>query len=267
MSRGARPLQCDGEDDRSEAAGRSAGRVRPPPLERSIAPKLHRQRVVMAWSGGKDSAMALHALRQQPGCEIVALLTTITDAYDRISMHGVRRSLLDRQAAALGLPVEVIRLSVDAPNDEYEAKMRDVLRRYARRGVTGVAFGDIFLEDLRAYREARLAQVGMAGLFPLWRRDTADLVNEFLALGFRAIVTAVDSRALPQSFAGRSIDAAFLAALPAGVDPCGENGEFHSFVHAGPIFREPLEVRTGEVVKRDRFYFCDLLPAEVPTAS
>jgi uncharacterized protein (TIGR00290 family) len=220
------------------------------------------QKILLSWSGGKDSAMALHEIRQNPDLEVVALLTTITEEYDRISMHGVRCSLLEAQAAALGLPLEKILLTPGASNDQYETALRAILEKYRARGVTAVAFGDLFLEDLRQYREAKLAQVDMTGIFPLWTRETGELARKFLALGFRAIVTCADTQAGVGEFAGREFDAELLAELPAGCDPCFENGECHSFVYAGPIFREPIPVERGEIVLRDeRFNYCDLLPA------
>ncbi len=174
-------------------------------------------------------------------------------------MHGVRRVLLERQANSLGVPLDPIYIPPGCVNRNYESKMEKALRAHQQNGVQRVAFGDIFLEDLRKYREANLARIGMTGLFPIWKRDTRELVRSFLALGFRAIVVCVDPRHLGAAFAGKMIDEDFLRELPEGVDPCGENGEFHSFVFDGPIFREPIKFSVGEVVLRDSFYFCDLL--------
>lgn len=216
--------------------------------------------VLFCWSGGKDSAMALHALLAAGDCRVAALLTTITDEYDRISMHGVRRALLERQAESLGLPLHPVRIPPQCINAIYEERMKAALAGHLARGVRRVAFGDIFLEDLRAYREKNLAQVGMEALFPIWKRDTRELAREFVRLGFRAVTVCIDPRALDASFAGRELDASFFADLPPGVDPCGENGEFHTFVFDGPIFRDPIAFRTGETVMRDGFCFCDLLP-------
>jgi uncharacterized protein (TIGR00290 family) len=216
--------------------------------------------VLFCWSGGKDSAMALHALRAAQDCRITALLTTITEEYDRISMHGVRRALLERQAESLGLPVHAVLIPPQCINATYEERMKEALAQYFARGVRRVAFGDIFLEDLRVYREKNLAQAGMQAMFPIWKRDTRELAREFVRLGFRAIAVCVDPCALDPSFAGRELDASFFADLPPGVDPCGENGEFHTFVFDGPVFKSPIAFRVGEKVLRDEFCFCDLLP-------
>ena len=216
--------------------------------------------VVLCWSGGKDSAMALFELRNSAEYEVVALLTTVTRDFDRISMHGVSRTLLHRQAELVGVPLDEVWISLGAGNAEYEASMEQMLTGYRTRGITTVAFGDIFLEDLRAYREENLKRVEMDAIFPIWKRETRELAREFIAAGFRSITCCVDSRHLDESFLGRVIDDNFLMALPEGVDPCGENGEYHSFAFAGPIFRQSLPVRTGEMVRRDSFMFCDLLP-------
>lgn len=218
------------------------------------------EKILLSWSGGKDSMMTLHELRQTGAVEVVALLTTITEGYDRISMHGVRRVLLEQQAASLGLPLHKAFIPSGCTNAQYEAIMRAVLTHYQAQGVTACAFGDLFLRDIRAYRERNLATIGMKALFPVWGRDTTQFIRTFIDLGFKAVVTCVDPRALPPTFAGRVIDESFLCDLPPGVDPCGENGEFHSFVYAGPLFREEVKVTAGEVVLRDGFYFCDLVP-------
>jgi uncharacterized protein (TIGR00290 family) len=216
--------------------------------------------VLFCWSGGKDSAMALHALRAAHGYRVTALLTTVTEEYDRISMHGVRRVLLERQAESLGLPLHMVLIPPQCINATYEARMKEALGEHLAQGVQRVAFGDIFLEDLRVYREKNLAQLGMAALFPIWKRDTRVLAREFLRLGFRAIAVCVDPRVLDPSFAGRVLDESFFTDLPPGVDPCGENGEFHTFVFDGPVFRTPIRFQVGERVTRDGFCFCDLLP-------
>lgn len=212
---------------------------------------------LIAWSGGKDSAMALWRLplEYQP----TALLTNVQAAQKRVSMHGVRRNLIERQAAALGLPLSTVELP-DAPsNAEYEARTEAALAPFQAQGVAHIVYGDLFLADIRAYRDAHLARIGMCGVYPLWERDTAALIRKFIAAGFRAIVTCVDTSQLDESFAGRELDETFLRDLPAGVDPCGENGEFHTFVYAGPLFREPLSVTIGDVFWiDDRFCYCDL---------
>jgi len=202
--------------------------------------------------------MALHVLRQQRDVRIAALLTTVTDGYDRISMHGVRRTLLLRQAAALGLPLCEVRIPPQCINPIYEERMRDALLSQKENGVHCVAFGDIFLQDLRGYRERNLAQVEMTAIFPIWKRDTRELARDFCALGFRAIAVCADPKKLSREFAGRELDESFFRDLPPGVDACGENGEFHTFVYDGPIFSSAIAVERGEVVERDGFYFCDL---------
>lgn len=215
--------------------------------------------VLMSWSGGKDSCMALHEL-QKRNYQIAALLTTITGDYDRISMHGVRRALLEHQAEAFGLPLELIVITKDASNEEYEQKTIEACSRYRRSGIDTVAFGDLFLADIRTYRDQFLARHRMRGLFPVWKRDTTQFVKEFIELGFKAVITCVDGKTLDRSFAGRIIDEAFLSSLPVHVDPCGENGEFHTFVFDGPNFRGPVKFSLGDTVKRDEFWFRDLLP-------
>jgi len=218
-------------------------------------------KVLFTWSGGKDSAMALYELQRKNLYEIAALLTTVTEDYDRISMHGVRRVLLERQAQSLGYPLEIVYLTKNSSNEQYEARLKEKLLQYKAQGVSSVVFGDIFLEDIRKYRENNLAQVGMKGIFPIWKRDTKELAHAFIALGFKAIITCLDSNVLDKKFVGRAYDKQFLSELPDSVDPCGENGEFHSFVYDGPIFRQRIGFRKGRVVLRDnRFYFCDLVP-------
>jgi len=214
--------------------------------------------VLFCWSGGKDSAMALHVLRQQGEVRVAGLLTTVTEGYERISMHGVRRALLLRQAAAIGLPLQEVRIPPQCVNPVYEARMREALISQKAAGVRRVAFGDIFLQDLREYRERNLAQLEMTAIFPIWRRDTRELAGDFCRIGFRAIAVCIDSQKLGREFAGRELDESFFRDLPSGVDPCGENGEFHTFVYDGPIFSNAIEVERGEVVERDGFYFCDL---------
>ena len=212
--------------------------------------------VALSWSGGKDSALALAALRAQ-GTEPSALVTTVTEEYERISMHGVRRELLHAQARAVGIPLVEIRIAPACSNEVYEERMTAAFNGPLAH-VEAVAFGDLFLADIRAYREERLALVGRQALFPLWLRDTRALAHEFVAAGFEARLVCVDPRALDSSFAGRAYDAELLEDLPPNVDPCGENGEFHTFVHGGPVFSAPLAVECGDVVERDGFVFRDL---------
>ncbi len=223
-----------------------------------------KEKVVLAWSGGKDSAMALHALLRSGRYEVVSLLTTVSKQYERISHHGVRVELLEQQAAALNMRLHKLYLHpANCSIEDYEAVMEKAMLQYKQNDVLTVAFGDIFLEDLREYRQRNLAKVGMKGIFPIWGRDTTELVHTFIALGFKACLTCVDGRKLGEAFAGRPINADLIRDLPDGVDPCGENGEFHSFVCDGPIFSRPVLHTTGEVVLRDNgFYYCDLMPLE-----
>jgi uncharacterized protein (TIGR00290 family) len=217
---------------------------------------------LLAWSSGKDSAWALHVLRAQEGVRVVGLLTTLSEAHDRVSMHAVRRELLEAQADAVGLPVRIVAIPSPCPNDVYEASMSEALVGARAEGIDAVAFGDLFLEDVRRYREEKMAGTGLVPLFPLWGRPTPALAREMIAGGQRATLTCVDPRVLPSSFAGRAFDQDLLRDLPATVDPCGERGEFHSFAWDGPAFRRPVRVRGGDVVERDGFVFADLLPAD-----
>ena len=218
--------------------------------------------VVLSWSGGKDSAMALYELRRRGDYEVVGLLTTVARQFQRVSHHGVRVELLREQAAAVGVPLHELHLPDPCSNADYEALMERTMLDYGAQGVRTIAFGDLFLADLRAYRERNLARVGMRGLFPIWHRDTTELIRTFIGLGFEAHLVCVDGTKLDRAFAGRAIDATLLRDLPPGVDPCGENGEFHSFVHAGPIFRRPVDVEVGEIVARDGRHFADLRAPE-----
>ncbi len=216
---------------------------------------------MLLWSGGKDSALALHALRKTGEYAVAALLTTVTEEYDRISMHGVRRALLERQAVAVGLPLTQVPIPKNCSNAEYASRMASACEELKGMGLSTVASGDIFLEDVRRYREEQLAEAGMRGVFPLWGRDSAQLARAFVAAGFAAVTVCVDGQALGKEWVGRAYDARFLADLPPGIDPCGENGEFHTFVSDGPLFTEGVAWVRGEVVLRDdRFYYCDLLP-------
>jgi uncharacterized protein (TIGR00290 family) len=216
------------------------------------------KRVALSWSSGKDSAWSLHLLRQDPSVEVVALVTTVNQEFDRVAMHAVRRQLLELQAESVGLPLWTVPLPWPCSNEEYETRMRDLCARALNEGVEAMAFGDLFLADIRAYREKQLASTGLEPLFPVWQIPTADLARTMIAAGLRAKITCVDPKRLPKEFAGRDFDSRFLAELPPGIDPCGENGEFHSFVYDGPGFRKPLAVTVGEIVERDGFVFADL---------
>jgi uncharacterized protein (TIGR00290 family) len=215
---------------------------------------------IASWSGGKDCGLALYDVQQSGRFHIDTLVVTCTRDFDRISMHGVRNALLDVQAARLGLPVERVLISKGAGNDEYESATLALWARHRARGAAHVLFGDLFLEDIRTYRDAMLARGGMTGLYPLWKRDTRALAERFIDLGFRAVLVCIDPRRLDPSFAGRAFDRSLLDDLPDGVDPCGENGEFHTFVWHGPNFAAPVDFRRGEIVDRDGFVFCDLVP-------
>lgn len=216
----------------------------------------------LSWSSGKDSAWSLYRLRQQPDIEVAGLVTTVNERHQRVAMHAVRLSLLQAQAEAAGLPLHVVPIPSPCSNEAYEAAMRRLIKEAKEEAVTHMAFGDLFLEDIRAYRERQLAGTGIAPLFPLWQIPTDRLVQEMIAGGLSAVITCIDPRHLAPTFAGRTFNASFLDDLPKEVDPCGERGEFHSFAVAGPMFRRPLSVTVGEVVTRDGFVFADLLPAE-----
>ena len=220
------------------------------------------KRVLMSWSSGKDSAWSLHKLRQDPRLEVVGLLTTLNEAFDRVAMHAVRRELLEAQAEAAGLALQSIRIPWPCSNAEYERIMANVCAQARQAGVEAIAFGDLFLRDIRAYRERQLEGTGLEPLFPLWNLDTRDLARAMIAGGLRAKLTCVDPKHLAPTFAGREFDQQLLDELPEAADPCGENGEFHSFVYAAPVFDKPLRVRTGEIVERDGFVFADVVPEE-----
>ncbi|MGB7683484.1 MAG: hypothetical protein WBL70_17630 [Candidatus Acidiferrales bacterium] len=227
----------------------------------------NRPKAWLAWSSGKDSAWALHTLRRAGEFDVVALLTTINATHARVAMHAVRESLLREQARAAGLPLVTVEIPSPCPNDVYERAMAVAMERARAEGVTHVAFGDLFLEDIRRYREDHLANSGIAPVFPIWQRDTSALAQEMLAAGLRAVITCVDPSRLSSEFAGRIWNEDFVASLPEGVDPCGENGEFHSFAFAGPMFREPLRVRVGEIVERDGFVFADVFSEDAMSNS
>ena len=219
-----------------------------------------RRRAWVSWSGGKDSAWALHGALRDPTLTVTGLLTMVTERYQRISMHGVRRTLLEMQAARLGLPLEVVELPSPCTNEDYERRLGEAMARAAAAGVGEIVFGDLFLADVRAYREARCEGTGITPRFPLWGSDTAELARGMLASGLRATLTCVDPRAVPAELVGRAYDEALLDALPADADPCGEQGEFHTFVWNGPDFASPIAVTPGDVVEREGFRFADLLP-------
>jgi len=219
------------------------------------------EKVVVGWSGGKDSAFALYEILKTQTYEVAALLTTVTRDYDRISIHGVRRVLLEAQAEALGLPLEVMFLHKGASDIDYGAALVEALKKFKNIGVERVVYGDIFLEDVKKYRDNLLSKVGMRGVYPLWKKDTTQVANAFIDLGFKAIITVVDSRVLGNVYTCREYDKQFLADLPVTVDPCGENGEFHSYVYDGPIFKKHVAFKRGQVLFREnRFWYCDLLP-------
>ena len=214
--------------------------------------------IVLCFSGGKDSLLALRELQQQEEFEVVGLLTTMSEEYKRISMHGVRRSLLRVQARSLDLPLMEVSVPAMSSNEIYEREMGRAFRRLAAEGIRHIAFGDIFLQDLRDYRQRQLAACGLRCVFPLWQRNTAELAARFVVEGFRAVVVCVHPEQLERSFAGREFNRSFLVELPGSVDPCGENGEFHTFVYDGPNFRYPLSVQRGEIVERNGFVYCDV---------
>jgi uncharacterized protein (TIGR00290 family) len=218
-----------------------------------------RPKALIAWSSGKDSAWALHEMRRTGGCEIVGALTTVTETFDRVSMHGVRKDLLMAQLDAAGLPATIVPIPYPCPNQVYEARMAAALAQAKDAGVTQVIFGDLFLQDVRQYREQKLAGTGITPVFPLWRRPTAALAREMIDSGVETYLVCVDLKQLPKSFAGRHFDRGLLAELPPNADPCGEKGEFHSCVVAGPMFSRSIPVTTGETVERDGFAYADLL--------
>ena len=217
-------------------------------------------RAYVSWSSGKDSAFALYEAKRSGIAQIAGVLTTISEAYDRVAMHGVRAALLERQIAALGLPCIRVPLPGSCPNEVYEARMAHTYAHLKGEGIEHIVFGDLFLADIRAYREQQLARAGMQGLFPLWRRDTALLARTMIDSGLVAHIVCLDPRRLERRFAGRRFDATLLRELPASVDPCGENGEFHTVVTAGPMLAAPIEVRIGASVEREGFVFTDVIP-------
>lgn len=219
-------------------------------------------KVLLSWSSGKDSAWALHQLRQDPAIEVVGLFTTLNQAFERVAMHGVRKQLLMQQAECVGLPIEAIDLPWPCSNEDYGRIMTGFIEDVVARGIRHMAFGDLFLEDVRAYRERQLEGTGIQALFPLWGSDTRVLAREMMAAGLKARISTLDPKKLEMSLGGHEFDETLLAALPEGVDPCGENGEFHTLAYDGPMFMLPLAIKTGETVVRDGFVFTDLLPVD-----
>lgn len=219
-----------------------------------------KSKILLSWSSGKDSAWTLHVLRQQNEFEVVGLLTAINEQFQRVAMHSTRQDLVRSQAQAAGLPLWEIPLPWPCSNEEYELAMGRACAQAVDQGITGMAFGDLFLEDVRKYREDRLKGTGLQPVFPVWGRDTGELINEMLDAGLRARIVCVDPKKLPEHFAGQDINRELLAQFPPGIDPCGENGEFHTFVHAGPMFSNAIPIQSGEVVSRDGFVFADVLP-------
>jgi uncharacterized protein (TIGR00290 family) len=217
-------------------------------------------KALMAWSSGKDSAWALHEVRRSGEADVVGALTTVTSAFGRVSIHGLREELLRAQLDACGLPPTIVRIPYPCPNEIYEREMAAAMNEALAQGISHVVFGDLFLEDVRAYREDRLKPIGMTPLFPLWRRPTGALAREMIEAGVEAHLVAVDLKKLPARFAGRRFDRALLEEFPAGIDPCGENGEFHTFVAAGPMLKHRIAVTRGETVERDGAAYADLLP-------
>lgn len=226
------------------------------------------KRIWLAWSSGKDSAWALHILRRDPAVEVTGLLTTLNGAVDRVAMHGVRREILEAQAAAVGLPLLALHLPDPCSNDEYERVMRRAIDRARTEGITHVAFGDLFLQDVRSYREKQFAGTGIEPLFPIWgdQTDTPALARKMMEQGARAVITCIDTEQIPREFLGREFDEALLRDLPKAVDPCGERGEFHTLCHDGPAFQHSLTTVPGETVERGRFHYVDVLLAARPTA-
>jgi len=219
------------------------------------------KKTLLSWSSGKDSAWSLHMLRQRSDLEVVGLLTTVNQLYQRVAIHAVRLELLQRQADAVGLPLHIIDLPYPCTNSQYEAKMAEFIEQAKHEGIECMAFGDLFLDDIRKYREAKLAGTGITPLFPLWQTPTGKLAKEMISGGLRAFVTCIDPAQLSGSFAGREFNEEFLSTLPDHVDPCGERGEFHTFAFDGPMFSKPVAIELGEITEREGFVYADLLPA------
>lgn len=221
-----------------------------------------KEQIIFSWSSGKDSALALYKLKQENKYDVVSLFTTVSEEYDRVGFHGTPRVLVEKQAEAIGLPLYKAYLPKCDSIEDYAEKIGKILTDYKKENITKIAYGDIFLEDLKKFRINELKKLGMTGVFPIWKQDSNNLIREFIDLGFKAITTCVDSQVLDKSFVGRIIDYDFLSELPKNIDPCGENGEFHTFVFDGPIFKEKIDFDIGEVVFIDNFFFCDLKPKE-----
>lgn len=220
--------------------------------------------ILLSWSGGKDSSLALYEIQKSEEYKVETLMTTVTSEYDRVSMHGLRTSLLEQQAESLNIPLHKVFISKNAGNDEYETKFNEALLIFKQAGIKQVVFGDLYLEDIKKYREALLDKIDMECIFPIWKRDTHKLAHEFIDLGFKAITVCVDSNILSKEFVGLEYNEKFLNDLPSGIDPCGENGEFHTFTYQGPIYEKPIDHRLGEIVLRnERFYYCDILPGSL----
>src|SRR5690606_14938830 len=220
---------------------------------------MQKKRTWMSWSTGKDCAFALYQLMKANDVEVTGLLTTVTEDYNRVSMHAVRKELLERQAESLGIPLYKVRIPKECTNEIYELRMREAINKALELGISHIAFGDLFLEDIRKYREEKLQGTGIDPLFPLWNSSTPNLAKEMITSGFKAVVTCIDPKVLPESFAGREFDESFLNDLPSNVDPCGENGEFHTFIYDAPMFKKPIPIQVGEKTKRDGFIFTDIL--------
>ena len=219
------------------------------------------KQVIVSWSGGKDSTLALYEILNNKDYEVCSLITTVTEGYDRISIHGVRNELLERQVQSIGLPLLKISIPKDSTNDQYESALKNVLLNFKNEGINEIVFGDIFLEDVKKYRDDLLETLDMNGIYPIWKKDSKELAGKFIELGFKAVTTCIDSQQLDKEFVGREYDSKFLDDLPESADPCGENGEFHTFVYDGPLFNKKISFNKGEVVLRNnRFYYCDLLP-------
>ena len=220
-----------------------------------------KKQIVVSWSGGKDSTLALNEILNNTDYEVRSLITTVTEGYDRISIHGVRNELLEQQVESIGLPLHKVSIPKDSTNNQYESALKKVLLKFKNKGINEVVFGDIFLEDVKKYRDELLDKLDMKGIYPIWKVDSKELARKFIELGFKAVTTCIDSQQIDKKFVGREYDSEFLNDLPNSADPCGENGEFHTFVYDGPLFSQNISFNKGEVVLRDnRFYYCDLIP-------